>query len=387
MILLVFCCTILFTTQDFTKTVEAATEQELQAEIGSLNSTYDALKQQQNAVQSQINSAKNEKEKQLAIKNQLDTSKSNTQQQVDVLEQKIRVSQELIETNERNIASMEENVAESYELFLKRVRALYMSGDTSELELILGAKDYSEALMKAKVMQSIAEHDKELIESLVKTKENIEEALADVEENKKEQDANKAELEIKKNELEVEIAKKSKEIQDISQLESQFLANKAQIEQDMKAAQAEISAIYSQIESMGEFVGGEFGWPVPGYSMISSQFGPRFGGSDYHTGIDITGSGVNGAAIKASNSGTVAHVENNFIQGRGYGKYVIVDHGGGYSTLYAHCSSIQVAVGQKVERGATIANVGNTGWSTGPHLHFEVRVNGQAKNPSGYLKG
>ena len=110
-------------------------------------------------------------------------------------------------------------------------------------------------------------------------------------------------------------------------------------------------------------------------------------GTDFHTGVDFTGSNVNGKKVVAANAGNVIFTKTTYIPGKSYGKYIIVDHGGGYSTLYAHLSSVNVSVGDYVKKGQSIGNVGSTGWSTGPHLHFEIRVNGKHTNPLPYLKG
>nr|WP_243238528.1 M23 family metallopeptidase [Merdimmobilis hominis] len=128
------------------------------------------------------------------------------------------------------------------------------------------------------------------------------------------------------------------------------------------------------------------GWPVPGYSKITSDYGWRFNNTDFHTGIDISGPNIYGKQTVAVADGTVAFVQTTYTPGRGYGKYIIVDHGGGITTLYGHNSAILVSVGQKVTRGQALTQIGSTGWSTGPHLHFEVRVNGKHVNPWTYLK-
>lgn len=125
---------------------------------------------------------------------------------------------------------------------------------------------------------------------------------------------------------------------------------------------------------------GTFAWPVPYTRNITSYYGPRWG--SYHYGIDIAASGVNGQAIVASDGGTVTWAG---WDSSGYGYYVIIDHGNGYSTLYGHCSNVYVTKGQFVSQGQTIAAVGSTGWSTGPHLHFEIRQNGAKMNPLNYL--
>ncbi|MBQ9994090.1 MAG: M23 family metallopeptidase [Clostridia bacterium] len=127
----------------------------------------------------------------------------------------------------------------------------------------------------------------------------------------------------------------------------------------------------------GSVVGsGRFSWPLPGVTTVSSRYGYRWG--RLHSGIDISCGGVYGRTIVAADSGTVTAVKNS---PSGYGLHVIISHGNGYSTLYAHCSSVSVSAGQRVSKGQAIAKVGNSGRSTGPHLHFEIRVNGKAKNP------
>ena len=125
---------------------------------------------------------------------------------------------------------------------------------------------------------------------------------------------------------------------------------------------------------------GRFTWPLPGVSTISSYYGMRWG--RLHSGIDISCSGVYGRTIVAADAGTVTTVKNS---PSGYGLHVIINHGNGYTTLYAHCSSVLVSAGQTVSKGQAIAKVGNSGRSTGPHLHFEIRVNGTAKNPMNWF--
>ena len=179
-------------------------------------------------------------------------------------------------------------------------------------------------------------------------------------------------------------------------MEKAFLADTAALQAKQKAIQAEIDQIYANLKSTGEYKGdGTWAWPVPGYGSISSPYGPRFQGTDFHTGMDICGSGssIYGARIVSCGEGTVVKVQNNGSSG--YGLFCIIDHGGGYTTLYAHTSQIVVSVGDVVEKGQTIGYVGNSGWvipgpsasnpTAGSHLHIEFRVNGAHKNPAGFL--
>lgn len=364
---------------------DAANRQKLE----ELQNQSAELEEQRKQIQSQINSAKNQKEQQVAIKNTLDSKIENTVAQISVLDQKIIVLKEEISLTEEHVEELQQTIAENFQLFLQRVRASYMYGDIQPMSVVLGADNYYDSLVAAKTIESVANHDNELIESLTNDKQEVEEALAQLEVDKKDLEDSVAQLEEEKASLESDLAATEDKIQNISQLEKEFLADLAANQKKSQELQAEMNAIFAQINSTGEYVGGVMMWPVPGFSTISSYYGWRWNNTDFHTGIDITGSGVNGSTIVAANSGTVAKVNTTYIPGKGYGVYVMIDHGGGTVTLYGHCmeGSIMVSEGQSVAKGTPIARVGSTGWSTGPHLHFEIRENNKHVNPLGYLKG
>ena len=131
---------------------------------------------------------------------------------------------------------------------------------------------------------------------------------------------------------------------------------------------------------------GEWIYPLDWtHTLITTYFGYDDWRSGNHSGVDLCGGNVYGANIYASKTGTVIKAKTDYIPGYSYGMYVVIDHGSGYSTLYGHCSAIYVYEGQQVEQGDVIAAVGSTGWSTGPHLHFEVRIDGSAQDPFGYI--
>ena len=155
-------------------------------------------------------------------------------------------------------------------------------------------------------------------------------------------------------------------------------AEAAQVQNEIDAIYAELAANASN-SSNSSMKDSGFIWPLPGYTTITSGYGARWGST--HTGIDISGGGCYGSGIVAAASGTVIKAASHWS----YGNYVIVDHGGGYTTLYAHCSQLLVSVGQNVAQGQKIALVGSTGQSTGPHLHFEVRINGKTQNPRNFV--
>jgi len=233
-------------------------------------------------------------------------------------------------------------------------------------------------------MQVIIENDRNLLDEMEAAKRKIEEAKALIEENKAKVDSQKKVL----------VDKKS--LATTKQQEQQKIINDLQKDQDawqkqLDAAQAAETALKRQIAASASnsnsstYTGGKFEWPVPGVYRITSEFSsarmhPVLGYVRRHDGIDI--GAASGTNVIAAGDGTVLFAGWN----GGYGNCIIIDHGGGYTTLYGHASTLLVSSGAKVARGQSILKVGSTGVSTGPHLHFEVCINGVAKEPTQFLK-
>ena len=358
-----------------------------QAQIDDLNNQYEELEEHQKEIQAQIDAAKSEKDKYLAEKNQLNGKIDNTQAQINVLTDKITLLDNMIAENNASIADLEEEIDKDYEIFRQRARASYMSGDSSTISQLLGADSFSDFLMKADITARVAENDREIIAGLEANIAELEKLQEENEANKADLNESKGTLDEKKQQLNGQVSQIQGQIEDIDALQKQYEANKAEIDKMMAQVQSEINDIYASYESQGEYTGGVMTWPVPGYTGITSYYGWRFNNTDFHTGIDISGSNIYGQNIVAAADGVVIKAQETYVQGVGYGRYLIIDHGGNISTLYGHTSQLLVSEGDHVTRGQAIAKVGSTGWSTGPHLHFEVRENGTAVNPlSGYLK-
>ncbi len=369
----------------------SVTAADYQDQIDALEQKYDQLEAQQKEIQTQIDKAKTEKDKQLAAKSQLDNQIYGVRQQITILNEKIELLETEISDKESEYDRQKRDIKENFELLKKRLRVMYKTGNATVLGLILGADDFTEFLSHAQVTSRVARHDQELIEDMTARLAKIKKIKEGIESDKAELESSKSQQADKQTVLAGQLEQTKHHIQDIEQLEKEYLANKNALAKQMQEVQAEVDAIYSKIESEGDYDGGIMLWPVAGYKTVTSDYGWRFGGTDFHTGIDIArtnaaGQGIYGKPILAADDGKVVFTQTSYIPGRGYGIYLILDHGGGITTLYGHTSGLNVKLGQKVSRGQTIAYVGSTGWSTGPHLHFEVRVNGTYTNPWPYLK-
>ncbi len=360
-------------------------------QIDSLSNKFDALEKQQAAINAEINKAKTEKEKMLAQKKQLDTQISNTRKQISLLTEKIKLLEKSLEAKINEVANKSEEIEVNLGEFKDRLRAMYMQPKDSSLTLLLGSDNFTEFLTSVEYASRMATRDKELLDDMKTELSSLQEDQAEIESNKKEIEESKAIVATKEAELGVQVKSVESEIQDISQLEAEFKANKSKIEKEMQQVQSEIDKIYANAgASNPDYAGGSMAWPVPKHTYVSSNYGWRFNNTDFHTGFDIAGTGsdgrgIYGKPIVSANAGKVIFTQTSYVPGRGYGIYVIVDHGGGISTLYGHTSKLAVRVGDYVQKGQTIAYVGSTGWSTGPHLHFEVRKDGKYVNPWGYI--
>lgn len=368
------------------------TEEDYKEEISNLQDEQVKLQQQMTEYNNKINNIKGDKKKQQALANSIDEKISIIEESIAVGKEKIALTSNYITAKNIEIRNKEENIEATLQLFRDRVKAIYMTGGYSDtansIMMLLGSKSVSEFLTRAEFLNRIAEHDKAMVEALRDELYTLNEEKAVLDAEKAALEAEKAALEEEQAALEVELKKAKDSIHDLSVMQKEYEENYEELSAMAKKVQEELLEIYKSLESTSaEYVGGEMLWPVPGYSKISSYYGWRFNNTDFHTGVDITGSGVHGAKVVAVNTGTVVHTNYCPYNGYayGYGTYLIVDHGGGITTLYAHLSDITVKKGDIVVMGQQIGKVGNTGWSTGAHLHFEVRENGKAVNPISYI--
>lgn len=297
------------------------------------------------------------------------------------LDGEIKATESAIILKTDELAEAEIKIAEKNELLNQRLRVMYKTGSVGYLEVLFGAEDFTDLLSRIDMLQKILVHDQNLIQSLKEQRDIIEQKKVELETIKDELLALFKNKITKQNELNVAlnnlIAYKKELINDEVAL--------VEMEDALLDEANKLTEIIKNLELAATYVGGEMMWPVPGHYMITSPFGNRLHpiSKQYkmHTGIDIAG--PKGTPIVAAQTGTVVYA--NWFGS--YGKAIIIDHGGGYTTLYAHNDSINVSVGSVVKKGDNIALLGSTGYSTGPHLHFEVRMNGEYVEPLTYVKG
>lgn len=365
----------------------AADEDALRSNLDAINQKLAAIDQQKKEIKNQLAEVKDEKSKAAQECSNQEAELDVTKQEIELLDERIEFLEQDIENKLDEVDAKQKEINASFEQYKKRMRAMYMAGESSTISMVLGAADYSDLLMRTELVRSSAQRDKELLEEMRASKQALEEAKKKLDESKQSLGMDMALLDESRKEMEDTLGTLQQSVLDIALEEEYYKKNQKQLDAQYAQLQKEMDSIYEQLKpkmSTSEFVGGEFAWPVPGHYQVTSTYGDP-GRSDNHTGTDIAGGSVYGKPVIAANDGTVILTTSS---NSGYGKYVIVDHGGGYTTLYAHMSAISVSVGQAVQKGTTqIGAVGSTGWATGPHLHFEVRINGKPVNALSYIKG
>lgn len=366
------------------------------ASLTELQQEQAKLEQEQEENDAKLASLKADQSKQQEYKDALDAQMQNLQSQIDGLNTQINGLDASIEEKNTAIAEKQKNIDEDVETLKERLCAIYMMGDASTLEILLQSESVIDMAQKVELLNIITEHDTKLIAQLTADMESIADEKAEIESEKEQVAAARTELESKGSELASVQAEAERVLEELNQSVASVQAESDRIAEEKAQASAEIDQwwkdYYAQLAAQnnsssgssggsssgsigsGGYVStGNFTWPVPGFTNISCGY------SSGHKAIDISGGGrtIYGTPIVAADSGKVVTATYHYS----YGNYVMIDHGGGYSTLYAHASSLAVSAGQTVTKGQTIAYVGSTGNSTGPHLHFEVRVNGVRQNP------
>ena len=320
------------------------------------------------------------------------------QDKIDVLDQQIeeayaQVSQldEEINDLQSQISNREGSIEKNTELLKERIRAIYMAGETSTLDIILGAEDFSDFLDKASLLQTVTSHDVTLIETIQQQLSEIQEEKDEIEAKRTEAADKKTELDGQQEELTRLLEENQVILEELYGVQQEAQDKVDENDAELQAIEAQISAYYTPQQPAGgqsqgqtpNYSGGAFVWPAPGFYLLTSEWNEDRG-SYNHGAIDIAGGGIYGTPVVAAADGTVVFSSAGGWGG-GYGTYLMIDHGGGVSTLYAHMSGFAVSQGATVSAGQVIGYVGSTGDSSGPHLHFEVREYGTKVNPMNYF--
>lgn len=349
--------------------------------------TIKNYQEEKSSIDSRINKITKEKKQVLQAKAKLESQKKDVtsqqaaeKKQYNALVKEIEDIQALIKELEKSIAEAEDNYNKQKELLKTRLKVMYESTNNSFFDLLAQSESIIDFMDRVRYMSLISQNDQKIVEELNQAK-------LDVEYKKKTQEEQKQELQLQLESKKARLAslKNSRAELDQEIQRSSAKLDKLEKEEDELIAESKrLNDVIKNLSKKKKYTGGSMVWPLPSSYNVVSSFGmrkhPILRKIKMHTGIDIDGN--KGDSIVAANSGTViiSHYQN------GYGNTVVIDHGGGITTLYAHCSKLLVKVGNEVKSGAVIAKVGSTGLSTGPHLHFEVRKDGKPVNPlDGYL--
>lgn len=367
--------------------------------------------------------------------------KSALVSKVQVLDEKIAVTREKISSLNDDIKEKQDaydkglsEVEDQFDALANRLRILYMSGNATDLEIIFGAKDFSDLIDKMELVKSLANSDKELISEIQTKLDELSTKKESLEADKKDLETQQASLKSDQDEFNKLISDNDEILKNLyasnseaqhslesaalqsdeieAKISEYYAAQKAAAEQAAKASQSSSnsSSSSSSSSSSGSSSSGSsssgssssgsssvivpsgsgFAWPTPGFVSLSSEW---FEDREVynHGGIDIAGAGIMGTPVVAAADGTVVATNSSCTHnwgksyscgcGGGYGNYVMISHAGGKMTVYGHLTSLTVSSGQSVSRGQVIGYVGSTGNSTGPHLHYECRLNGVRYNP------
>lgn len=304
-----------------------------------------------------------------------ETKLTETENEIAKLEEEIKAIKEKLEYIQTDYEAQKE-------AFENRLVALYEMGETTYLDVLLNSKNITDFISRYYLIGEIAQYDSDLLETIEREKNKIEEINKQLDQKQENLKASKNTQE--KTLIALENARTIK-----NSYAAELTEDELNVQQQIEEYNNQLNnidakmAILAMVNGDSEYIGGEFLWPIPGYTIITSEFGMRFHPILHyyrnHNGIDI--GATTGAPVVAANSGTV--ITASYVGS--YGNVVMIDHGGGIVTNYAHGSKILVEVGQVVERGEVIMEAGSTGLSTGPHLHFEIKINGTFVNPLPYV--
>ena len=385
--------------------VSATSESQLKGQKQEIQNSIEEKKQNIEAIEKELSNTKDErKAKELELA-KLNIEIADLNNNIKSVEDDINSKVKEIEDTEEEISETESKIEENYDILSDVIKISYEQQSGGYLQLLLEATSISNFIRRLEILTSISKQNDEIINETTKLQEELEEKKTKLEEDKTEMQEKKNILVEEKSKVDKLADEQQKKVDELIGIQNN-LKEKIELNNDqIEALEKESANITNKINALTSsnnnnsnsgnnsssgggnkpsYQGGKFAWPVPSTHSISSSYGYRIhpitGNKKLHAGIDIPGQA--GDTVVAAESGTVIVAEYS----SSYGNYVVIDHGGGLTTLYAHNTSLNVTAGQKVQRGQQVARVGTTGLSTGNHLHFEVRVNGSPVDPMGYLR-
>lgn len=387
------------------------------SDIDNMEDRQAALEERNQEYESIIESTKDDISRQQEYLDAIVNKIENVNEQIAISNEKINNLNSEIEEKQTQIREAKAEIEDTLNVLRERLKAIYLAGEASSIELILGAADFTDFMDKVDLVQSISDFDTKLINGLkdkmtviTKERKEIEAKKADIDKEVENQLAKKAELQQLKEENQAAIATLNAKLEEQESLVEENNSELARINDEIEAYYEELrleeerqqqennnSSSGDGSGSSGGSSGGSYTtsdgsyiWPTPGFYYLTSEWNEDRG-SYNHGAIDIADGGIDGTPVLAVQSGTVTFVSNYCTHnwgkywscgcGGGYGNYVMIDHGNGYSTLYGHLADAIVSSGEYVSQGQVIGYVGSTGESTGPHLHFETRYWGVKYNP------
>jgi murein DD-endopeptidase MepM/ murein hydrolase activator NlpD len=342
-----------------------------------------------------ISSLETSKSNLAAYVKQLDTELTAAQTRITELTDMISEKESEIVQTKAELEEALEREASQYDAMKLRIQNMYERGTDFYFEAIFSAASFGDMLNRADYVEKITESDRKILDNFRTTREYVEVCKAQLEEEQELLEKAKVKVEQEQESLETLISEKQTEINafqaDINdkeavlrEYEAEIAARNAEIKALEDAVKAEQAALEAASNPKRKYDGGMFAWPAPSYTRISDDYGdrmhPTLGINRFHNGVDMAAPG--GSPILAAYNGTVVAAAYNASMGN----YIMIDHGDNLFTIYMHASALYVSKGAEVVKGQKIAAVGTTGRSTGNHLHFSVRLNGNYVNPWGYLK-
>ena len=390
-------CAVLLLTGN---TAPAMAAKVTQADIDALKGDASDLDKKQKEIQSKLSDLKDDKAAAVEKKSLLDDQIANTNARISNTESQISDYNALISQAEAELADAQQREEAQYDLFCKRVREMEERGTVSYWSVLFKATSFSNLLGRLDFINEVMDYDRQVIEDLQTLQAEIEEKKTGLEASRAELVTAKTELESQKKQLAAQREEANKLVKEIDDNAAEYQATLDALEAEERRIEQQVKQLQKQLEEQMAAEGknyntnpGGYIWPVDSRYITSTVGGrnsPGGVGSTNHKGTDIGRVGYT-SPVYAAKAGTVIVATRS----SSYGNYVVISHGTGNTTLYAHMSSIKVSVGTYVQQGQTIGITGSTGHSTGPHLHFEVVENGVRVNPlshgaepkKGYLTG